>query len=147
MILVTGGTGFVGGHLVDRLVQEKVQSRCLVRKGSNIEKLKKENALIDVAFGDLTDGDSLKKALKGVDAVVHLIGIIVEKKGATFEIIHSQGTRNLVYTVFQQNSIDCNGAKHLKYFCRLPINFQPHTIRCARVSHPGDSLIYGRVAS
>lgn len=96
MILVTGGTGFVGGHLVDRLVQEKVQSRCLVRKGSNIEKLKKENALIDVAFGDLTDGESLKKALIGVDTVVHLIGIIVEKKGATFEIIHSQGTRNLV---------------------------------------------------
>lgn len=102
MILVTGGTGFVGGHLVDRLVQEKVQSRGLVRKGSNIEKLKKENALIDVSFGDLTDGDSLKKALKGVDTVVHLIGIIVEKKGATFEIIHSKGTRNLVYTVFNK---------------------------------------------
>ena len=96
MILVTGGTGFVGGHLVDRLLQEKIQSRCLVRKGSNIEKLKKEKPIIDLAFGDLTDEESLKNALEGVETVIHLIGIIVEKKGATFEIIHTQGTRNLV---------------------------------------------------
>jgi len=94
MILVTGGTGFVGSHLVNRLSQEKIRSRCLVRKSSNIEKLKKP--VIDLAFGDLTDEESLKKALEGVDTVVHLIGIIVEKKGATFEIIHTQGTRNLV---------------------------------------------------
>lgn len=94
MILVTGGTGFVGGHLVNRLSQEKIRSRCLVRKSSNIEKLR--NPVIDLAFGDLTDEESLKKALEGVDTVVHLIGIIVEKKGATFEIIHTQGTRNLV---------------------------------------------------
>lgn len=94
--MVTGGTGFVGGHLVDRLVHEKIQLRCLVRKDSNIEKLKKEKALIDVAFGDLTDEESLKKALEGVETVVHLIGIIVEKKGLTFEIIHTQGTRKLV---------------------------------------------------
>ena len=96
MILVTGGTGFVGGHLVDRLLQEKIQSRCLVRKGSNIEKLKKEKPIIDLAFGDLTDEESLKNALEGGETVIHLIGIIVEKKGATFEIIHTQGTRNLV---------------------------------------------------
>ena len=94
MILITGGTGFVGGHLVNRLSQEKIRSRCLIRKSSNIEKLKKPG--IDLAFGDLTDEESLKKALEGVDTVVHLIGIIVEKKGATFEIIHTQGTRNLV---------------------------------------------------
>lgn len=96
MILVTGGTGFVGGHLVDRLLLEKIQSRCLVRKGSNIEKLKKEKPIIDLAFGDLTDEESLKNALEGLETVIHLIGIIVEKKGATFEIIHTQGTRNLV---------------------------------------------------
>jgi len=94
MILITGGTGFVGGHLVNRLSQEKIRSRCLIRKSSNIEKLKKPG--IDLAFGDLTDEESLKKALEGVDTVVHLVGIIVEKKGATFEIIHTQGTRNLV---------------------------------------------------
>lgn len=80
MILVTGEQDLLEVIFWTGLVQEKVQSCCLVRKGSNIEKLKNENILIDVAFGDLTDGDSLKKALKGVDTLVHLIGKFVEKK-------------------------------------------------------------------
>lgn len=94
MILVTGGTGFVGSHLVKRLALEKIKTRCLVRKRSNVERLKEHG--IELAYGDLTDKESLKKALEGVETVIHLIGIIVEKKGATFEIIHTQGTSALV---------------------------------------------------
>jgi uncharacterized protein YbjT (DUF2867 family) len=94
MILVTGGTGFVGSHIVRRLVKEKIKTRCLVRKGSNVKRLKELG--IELAYGDLTDKESLKKALEGVETVIHLIGIIVERKGATFEIIHTQGTRTLV---------------------------------------------------
>lgn len=94
MILVTGGTGFVGSHLVHRLAREKVQTRCLVRKNSDIKKLL--DIGIDVAYGDVNSKESLKKALEGVETVVHLVGIIIEKKGATFEIIHAHGTRNLV---------------------------------------------------
>src|SRR5659263_221993 len=94
MILVTGGTGFVGSHIVRRLALEKIKTRCLVRKGSNVKRLKE--LAIELAYGDLTDKGSLKKALEGVETVIHLIGIIVERKGATFEIIHTDGTRALV---------------------------------------------------
>ncbi len=94
MILVTGGTGFVGSHLIKRLASERIQTRCLVRRTSNIENLKELG--IEVAYGDVTDRESLKKAVEGMEVVVHLVGIIVEHKGATFEIIHTHGTRNLV---------------------------------------------------
>lgn len=94
MILVTGGTGFVGSHLVKRLASERIQTRCLVRKTSDTQKLKELG--IEVAYGDVLDKESLKKAVEGVETVIHLVGIIVEKKGATFEIIHIQGTKNLV---------------------------------------------------
>jgi NADH dehydrogenase len=94
MILVTGGTGFVGSHIVKRLALEKIKTRCLVRKGSNVKRL--EELGIELAYGDLTDKESLKKALAGVQTVIHLIGIIVERKGVTFEIIHTQGTTALV---------------------------------------------------
>jgi len=94
MILVTGGTGFVGSHIVKRLAMNKIETRCLVRKTSNSKRL--EELGIELAYGELTDKESLKKALQGVETVIHLIGIIVERKGATFEIIHTQGTRALV---------------------------------------------------
>ena len=94
MILVTGGTGFVGSHLMKRLASERIQTRCLARKTSAIEKLKELG--IEVAYGDVLDKESLKKAVEDVETVIHLVGIIVEKKGATFEIIHTQGTKNLV---------------------------------------------------
>jgi NADH dehydrogenase len=94
MILITGGTGFVGSHIVKRLALEKINTRCLVRKGSNVKRL--EELGVELSYGDLNDKESLKKALEGVETIIHLIGIIVERKGVTFEIIHTQGTRALV---------------------------------------------------
>lgn len=87
MILVTGGTGFVGSHLMKILASERIQTRCLERKTSDIEELKALG--IEVAYGDILDKESLKKAVEDVETVIHLVGIIVEKKGATFEIIHT----------------------------------------------------------
>lgn len=65
--LVTGGTGFIGSHLVEALKGEVV---CLVRKTSNTEYLKELGA--ELVYGDLTDEESLKKAAKGIDVVYHL---------------------------------------------------------------------------
>lgn len=62
MILVTGGTGFVGSHLVKRLASERIQTRCLVRKTSDTQKLKELG--IEVAYGDVLDKESLKKAVE-----------------------------------------------------------------------------------
>jgi len=73
MILVTGATGFVGTALVKRLAgREKV--RCLVRNGSaNLGRL--EGLEVELAYGDIRDGHSVKEAAAGVDTIVHLAGI------------------------------------------------------------------------
>lgn len=79
-VLVTGGGGFIGSHLTERLVAEGAHTRALVRytssgtrgwlQGSTAE------SQVEFIYGDLRDRDSLRKAIKGVDAVFHLGALI-----------------------------------------------------------------------
>ncbi|MBI5892167.1 MAG: complex I NDUFA9 subunit family protein [Deltaproteobacteria bacterium] len=94
MILLTGATGFVGGSLVHRMLKEKLHVRCLVRSYKKAETL---NAIgVETAIGDITDKSSILKAMEGVETVVHLVGILVEVGKATFDLMHTEGTRNMV---------------------------------------------------
>jgi dihydroflavonol-4-reductase len=91
-ILVTGGTGFIGSHLVEGLRGEIV---CLVRKPSNTEHLEKMG--VELVYGDLTDIESLKKAAKDVDIVYHLAAYYTfHGVWNNYYSINVMGTRNLV---------------------------------------------------
>jgi uncharacterized protein YbjT (DUF2867 family) len=89
VILLTGGTGFVGGHVLSALRASGRPVRCLVRKP---EKAKLD---CEVVQGDMTDPESLRRAVDGVEAVVHLVAIR-QGKDEQFERIMSQGTRDLL---------------------------------------------------
>ncbi len=68
--LVTGATGFTGGHLAQSLHRDGVQVRALARPTSNRQEL--ESAGIGIADGDVTNADSLAQAVHGVDVVFHI---------------------------------------------------------------------------
>ena len=89
MILLTGGTGFVGGHVLKALQAAGRPVRCLVRDPSEA------NLDCELVAGDMTDAVSLKRAVEGVDTVVHLVAIR-QGKQEQFERIMSQGTRDLL---------------------------------------------------
>ena len=69
-IFLTGATGFVGHHVARALAAEGAQLRLLVRKSSNLKNL--EGIAGDTHVGDLQEPDSLRPALAGCDAVVHV---------------------------------------------------------------------------
>src|ERR1035438_4580239 len=72
MILVTGGTGFVGSHLLDSLSARGEPARCLLRPTPVARRLPPG---IEAAPGDLITGQGLDRALDGVDTVIHLAGV------------------------------------------------------------------------
>ena len=94
MILVTGGTGFVGSHLIKRMRQDNLPVRALVRNPEKAQALR--DLGVEVVVGDVSDKVSLEKAVLGIERVVHLVGIIQEAPGVTFQRVHVDGTRNLV---------------------------------------------------
>lgn len=92
---VTGGTGFVGGSLVIKLLEENWNVRCLVRKPSDAKDLKKQR--IEICKGDVTDKSSVDKSFfHNLTYVIHLVGIIKEVDNQTFEKVHFEGTKNVV---------------------------------------------------
>jgi uncharacterized protein YbjT (DUF2867 family) len=92
-VLVTGGTGFVGPHVVHTLRTRDVPVRALVRAASRGTRLANWGA--QLAVGDVTNPASLLTACEGVDSVVHLVAII-KGRPEDFERVMAQGTRNVV---------------------------------------------------
>jgi len=93
MIFIAGGTGFVGSYLIEELHNEGVSLKCLVRTPEKGLRLKGRG--IEFHAGDITDRESLQGALKGVDTVVHLVGIM-EGSPEDFKKVHVEGTKNLL---------------------------------------------------
>lgn len=93
-VFLTGATGFVGSHLVQKLLMDGRSVRALVRKPQNASRLAQDG--VELVRGDVVEGTGLDEGIAGCDAVVHLVGIIVQKGRATFERIHHLGTRNVV---------------------------------------------------
>ena len=93
MILVTGATGFIGSHLVERLVAQGRPMRCLVRRSSTADNLPRT---IELAHGDLESGAGLTEALRGVDTVIHLAGVTKASTAADYDLGNAVATANLL---------------------------------------------------
>ncbi|HVM56025.1 MAG TPA: complex I NDUFA9 subunit family protein [Gaiellaceae bacterium] len=92
-VLVTGATGFVGGHVAHALRARGVPVRALVREPSRASRLGAWG--VELVRGDVTDTASLAAACEDVDTVIHLVSIITGKRD-DFERVMAQGTRDLV---------------------------------------------------
>jgi uncharacterized protein YbjT (DUF2867 family) len=93
VILLTGGTGFVGGHVARALREADRPVRCLVRSRAKAGRLATLGC--ELVEGEMTDAASLRRAVDGVETVVHLVAI---RQGSEekFQRIMIQGTRDLL---------------------------------------------------
>jgi nucleoside-diphosphate-sugar epimerase len=94
LALVTGGTGFVGSHLVDELTAAGWKVRCTVRSTSKLRWL--EGKSVEPVKGDLLDPAHLAAAAKDVDVVFHVAGVIKGENYAEYRRGNVEATRNLL---------------------------------------------------
>ena len=91
--LLTGGTGFIGYHIIRRLCHENVAVRCLVRHTSSRSGLQAFD--VEYCVGELHDPESLRRAVEGCDTVFHLAGLVRARNYREFENVNRFGTENL----------------------------------------------------
>jgi NADH dehydrogenase len=93
-VFVTGGSGFVGSAVIDELLSRNFEVNALVKR----KELPIGDGRVRQVKGDLLDRDVLEAGIRGCDAVVHLVGIIMERpsRGVTFDRIHFEGTQSAV---------------------------------------------------
>lgn len=104
-VLVTGGAGFIGSHLVDRLIKEDHEVVVLDNFFSGkIENIKHhlDSGELSLIKGDVRDSDDVEKAMREVDAVFHLAAIVSVplsiKKPSLVNEVNVEGTLNLLET-------------------------------------------------
>ncbi len=112
MILVTGGTGFVGQSLIRQLIANGYEVRTLVRPGHASPNLPMGISL-DVVVSSLTDERGVRAAMKGVDQVFHLVTGEYEGSGADLLISDIQSTQVVTRTAAEI------GIKHILYLSHL----------------------------
>ena len=105
MVLITGGTGFLGAALAHRLLDEETRMRMLVRSPRKAAEFAARGA--EIVPGDITDASALSAALEGVQLVYHLAGrlLVPGVPEAEYRATHVDGTRVLLECVRAQPSV------------------------------------------
>ena len=101
-IFITGGTGFIGNYLVNRLKETQHELHCLAREKSNTQFLKEIGA--HIIKGDVTDKTSLLKGMDGCDWVIHLASSFVFwiPDNKVFRDVNITGTRNVMKSALEK---------------------------------------------
>lgn len=110
-VLITGGAGFIGSHLADELLANGYEVRALDNlspqvHGSDPERPAYLDERVDLIVGDVRDGEVVRRALRGVDAVVHLAAAVGVGQSmyriAEYTSVNAQGTAVLLEALIEQ---------------------------------------------
>lgn len=93
-VLVTGATGFVGGHLVDALLARRDTVTALVREPGRAKDLARRG--VHLVEGGLADAAALRRACADQEVIYHLAGLVAARSEAEFLATNRDGTASLV---------------------------------------------------
>jgi nucleoside-diphosphate-sugar epimerase len=101
-ILITGGTGFVGSHLVDLLVERGRLLRCLARESSDLRYIK--HPQIEICYGGLDEATDWDEAFEDVDTVYHVAGLTFARRAKDYFTTNHRGTEAILAAALKHRS-------------------------------------------
>jgi dihydroflavonol-4-reductase len=133
-IFITGATGFIGSHLVPRLIQEGHEVRCLVRRPHRAAGLGQSGA--ELVIGDVNDSQALRAGMRGCDWLFHLANLysMWETKKACFSEVNIAGTGCVL-----DAALEC-GVKKVVYVSTVAVYGKPQDNPFREDSSPGPKL-------
>ena len=138
-VLVTGGTGFIGSHLVEALLAQGHEVRCLVRDARRLGWISGLPS-VTIAHGTLDEPRSLLEAMRGVDQVYHVAGLTRARAAREFFRVNGGGTRHLVRACLETPS----GPRRLVHLSSLAaVGPMPMATACAEDVSPHPVSPYG----
>ncbi len=92
-VALTGGSGFVGGHIQQRLLAAGWQVKSLTRRDSSFSEA---GSGLTPVKGDLDSSSALAELVSGADAVIHCAGLVAARRTGDFRRVNTEGTANLL---------------------------------------------------
>ncbi len=121
MILVTGGSGFMGSKLVKNLVKKGHQVRAMVVENDPLL-INLKGIDCEIVTGDITKPQTLDLAMNGVNTVFHLAAVMVSDNNELFHRINYEGTKNVVEKAVEE------GIEHFVYISAAAANYKVRTV-------------------
>ncbi len=139
-VLVTGGTGFIGSHLVEALLARGHEVRCLVRDTRRLGWISGLPSVM-LAQGGMDEPHSLQEGMRGVDQVYHVAGLTRARAAREFFRVNAQGTRHLVRACLETPG----GPRRLVHLSSLAaVGPMPMATACAEDVPPRPVSPYGK---
>lgn len=101
-VLVTGATGFIGGHLVEALAAHGERVVCLVRRPLPIESAPRSK--VEQVRGDITSLEAVRAAVRGVDVVYHVAGLLAAPRRQQLMRVNRDGVANVARACAEQET-------------------------------------------
>jgi nucleoside-diphosphate-sugar epimerase len=140
LVLVTGGTGFIGSHLVEALLAQGHEVRCLVRDTRRLGWISGLSSVM-IAQGGMDEPHSLLEGMRGVDQVYHVAGLTRARAAREFFRVNAAGTRHLVHACLETPG----GPRRLVHLSSLAaVGPMPMATACAEDVAPRPVSPYGR---